>query len=110
MFFFPGVEPSKPPSNLRGHNISSTSILVEWDAVPPVDRNGIITGYRLEYNTSDGETSKQIGGPGTFTEILKGLNEFSVYNICMLAFTVKGDGPESCIVLSTDQDRKFLLC
>ena len=38
---------------------------------------------------------------------LTGLNKFTKYNISVLAFTVKGDGPvSSTITVTTDEDSK----
>ena len=101
------IEPTNFPSALRGHSITSTSILVEWDAVPHEDQNGLILGYRVRYDTSEGWTFIQVDGSETFGNALSDLNEFSVYNICVLAFTVRGDGPESCILVVTAEDSKF---
>ena len=48
------VEPSAPPVNVQGHDISSTSIWVDWDTVPVADQNGIILSYTVTYTAFPG--------------------------------------------------------
>ena len=104
------LEPSAPPNNVRGHNSSSTSILVQWNSVPEADQNGVITGYRVIYQPlpSGNITSKTENAAATQLDVTL-LNEFTNYNICVLAFTVKGDGPQSCVTVITAEDSKFKL-
>ena len=66
-------------------------------------RNGIISGYNITYQS---QTEKESGfveaGPNDLQANLTGLKEFVDYNISVVAFTVKGDGPPSLIVVRTD--------
>ena len=92
---------------MRGRNTSSTSISVSWDEVQAELRNGIITGYKIRYQS---QTENDIGillaGPNDHQVNLTRLKEFVDYNISVVAFTVKGDGPPSVLVVRTDQDSK----
>ena len=46
-------------------------------------------------------------GPNDRQANLRGLGEFVKYNISVVAFTVKGDGPPSVVVVvKTDEDSK----
>ena len=102
------LEPSAPPANVKGNNSSSTSILVQWDEVPENDKNGIIKGYNITYKDwrTGVEKSKTVDAPTRQVD-LTGLNEFTKYNISVLAFTVKGGGPpSSTITVTTDEDSK----
>ena len=102
------LEPSAPPANVKGKNSSSRSIKVQWDEIPKNDKNGIIKGYKITYKDwrSGVEKTQTVGAPYREVE-LEGLNEFTKYNISLLAFTVKGDGPQSStITVSTDEDSK----
>ena len=45
-------------------------------------------------------------GPNDRQANLTGLKEFVKYNISVVAFTVKGDGPPNVTVVSTDEDSK----
>ena len=108
-------EPSAPPVNVKGHNASSTSILVEWGEVPPADQNGVILTYNVSYQslTQNDVDSKVVGYPANQIE-LEGLKKFVNYSITVSASTVKGSGKTSYpIFVITDQDSKwyfFFLC
>ena len=103
------LEPAAAPLDVRGHNTSSTSILVEWDDVPPFDQNGIITNYTITYRSlTEGHNGSAIAGPFDRPKELTGLREYVDYDITVLASTSKGDGPQSSpILVSTDQDGKY---
>ena len=93
---------------MRGHNSSSTSILVIWDEVPVDQQNGIITGYTITYQsqTENDNVNVKVDGSVRQTE-LTNLKEYVNYNITVFASTVKGAGPASdLIVVRTDQDSK----
>ena len=92
---------------MRGHNTSSTSISVSWDEVQAELRNGIITGYTILYKSlTENDNGIVPAGPNDPQANLTGLKEFVDYNISVVAFTVKGDGPPSVLVVRTDQDSK----
>ena len=103
------TEPSAPPDNVRKFNTSSTSIVVQWDQVPPADQNGVILSYTVTYKAlPDGsEKTRNITAPTTVAT-LTGLNEYTNYSITVFASTIKGGGNKSVfIVVNTDGDSKF---
>ena len=72
-------------------------------------RNGIITGYNITYQShTENDSGFVLAGPNDRQANLTGLKEFVKYNISLVAFTVKGDGPPSIIVVRTDEDRKLI--
>ena len=90
---------------MTGQNTSSTSILVSWEEVQAELRNGIINGYNITYQSlTENDNGFLQASPNDHQANLKGLKEFVEYNISVVAFTVKGDGPPSVIVARTDQD------
>ena len=92
---------------MAGQNTSSTSILVSWEAVQAELQNGIITGYTIKYQSlTENDNGIVKAGPNDRQANLTGLKEFVEYNISVVAFTVKGDGPPSVIVVRTDQNSK----
>ena len=100
-------EPDGAPQNVRGQNTSSSSISVSWEEVEAELRNGIITGYNITYQSqTENDNGFVTAGPSNRQANLTGLKEFVKYNISVVAFTVKGDGPPSVTVVSTDQDSK----
>ena len=93
---------------MRGHNTSSTSISVSWEEVQSDLQNGIITGYNITYESqTENDNGVLLAGRNDRQANLTGLKEFVKYNISVVAFTVKGDGPPSVIVVRTDQDSKI---
>ena len=101
-------EPTAAPENVRGHNSSSTSILVMWDDVPAADQNGIILTYTISYESlTENHNDKVTVNYPDHQVTLTGLREYVNYSITVFASTVKGDGPASNpIVVITDQDSK----
>ena len=93
---------------MRGHNTSSTSISVSWEEVQSDLQNGIITGYNITYESqTENDNAVLLAGPNDRQANLTGLKEFVKYNISVIAFTVKGNGPPTVIVVRTDQDSKL---
>ena len=102
-------EPTAAPLKVRGHNTSSTSILVEWDDVPPFDRNGLITSYTITYRSrTENHNGFVKANRSDRRNELTDLREYVNYTITVRASTSKGDGPESNLIdVRTDQDSKY---
>ena len=103
------VEPSAPPVNVQGHDISSTSIWVDWDTVPVADQNGIILSYTVTYTAFPGGIPRTaiVSAPTTHVT-LRSLEEYTNYSILVFASTVRGDGNASDpIIVTTDEDSKL---
>ena len=106
--------PASPPENVNAVNISSTSVQVSWDPVPPIDQNGVITQYEVEYNqTTFSEVSMYNTTTVNSTTLmvdLTGLEEYVVYSIRVRAYTSVGAGPYSDVVMErTQEDGLFYL-
>ena len=70
-------------------------------------QNGIITGYNITYQSlTENDNGFVPAGPDDRQANLTGLKEFVEYNISVVAFTVKGDGPAFVFIVRTDQDSK----
>ena len=103
--------PSGAPMITEDVMITPTEIEVSWTEVDPIDQNGIITMYEVDYqplqrfNNSDDITAVNT----TDTNItLTNLHEFVQYNITVRAFTSVGPGPFSTHVLSiTEEEGEF---
>ena len=91
-------------------NTSSTSIWVDWDAVPIADQNGIILTYTVIYSSLPDGISQKAVINALFTHItLKGLKIYTNYSIFVFASTAKGDRNASDpITVTTDEDSKLL--
>ena len=70
-------------------------------------RNGIITGYTITYQSqTENDNGIVTADPDDRQANLTELKEFVDYNISVVAFTVKGDGPPFVFIVRTDQDSK----
>ena len=91
--------PSEPPQNVQATTISSTEIMVTWEEVPPIDQNGIIISYEIEYEplqfTGELNTGTIINDATDLEVAIIGLEEYVEYNISVRAFTSVGPGPYS---------------
>uniref|UniRef100_A0AAQ5XYL6 Receptor-type tyrosine-protein phosphatase delta n=1 Tax=Amphiprion ocellaris TaxID=80972 RepID=A0AAQ5XYL6_AMPOC len=104
----PQTLPSAPPQDITCTSPSSTSILVSW-APPPLEfQNGIITGYSIQYSTTEGnKTTKRIDGipPESSPYLLENLEKWTEYGITVQAYTEAGEGPESLqLLIRTEED------
>ncbi|KAK1801650.1 hypothetical protein P4O66_022294, partial [Electrophorus voltai] len=88
--------PGKPPI-LRATNPQGDSITLVW--APPLEANGILTGYRLHYQiindtmNVDGLYTVNIDGPDTTQWVLHDLTKDSQYKFSLSACTLAGCGP-----------------
>ena len=70
-------------------------------------QNGIITGYNITYQSlTENDNGFVQADPNDRQANLTELKEFVEYNISVVAFTVKGDGPPLAFIVRTDQDSK----
>ena len=83
--------------NITAITLSETEIRVNWSEVFPIDRNGIITQYEVQYNQTNTVsfpmTNFTIVNAPQLSVILEGLASFVEYNITVRAYTVIGSGP-----------------
>ena len=93
--------------------MSSTEIRVSWEEVPPINQNGEITTYEIEYvplETFQGQISTNTANTSdgsVLMMVLTGLEEYVRYNISVRAYTSEGPGPYSDPVCErTDTDSK----
>ena len=77
---------------------SSTEIIVCWDQVPAINRNGEITMYEVQYDplqTFDGQICTETANTTLMCTDLIRLQEYVEYNISVRAYTSVGPGPYS---------------
>ena len=100
--------PSAPPAKVEGHNLSPTSIFVQWGVVPADNQNGVLKYYTVDYRAlPDGSLQTKVVSASKNHVILTGLNEYTNYSITVFASTAKGNGNISApIIVITDEDSK----
>ena len=78
--------------------LSSTSIMVSWSIVDPIDQNGLVTGYNILYEPLEdfnGRISSNNLNSSMMSFTLTSLEMFVTYNISVSAYTSAGSGPYS---------------
>lgn len=93
--------PSSGPNNLTAHALSSTAISVDWNTVPKRHRNGIIRGYKIQYQAVRPGAliqHKLIEDNSTKHVTLNDLKSFTPYQLAVAAYTSVGDGVFSAVL------------
>ena len=105
-FFFPTV-PERPPLYITYSSPSSTTLLLHWAPIQPQFKNGIIRGFKVEYQENQPNATVEVRERRLINWVLLGeLKKFTVYFVRVRAFTDVGDGPENSITVITSQDGK----
>ena len=95
------------PQSVTYENTSSTTIRVSWD--PPTDFNGPNEGYEVSYVRLETNVQNTTGRLTTTSVDINNLEIYEEYNLTVVAFTDKGAGTSSEILLVlTDEDCKFV--
>ena len=102
------------PSNVTAVANSSSEIVVFWEEVPAISRNGIILFYEVlfcsAFNCSEVQSLNTTDST-IFTLVLNHLEEFTAYNITVRAYTRVGAGESApALVVTTLVDGKFVCC
>ena len=105
--------PSKPPANLSGNNLTSTSIVIRWNPISPRYVHGILLGYKVSYTTADTRNSRKwnesVVNQSATSAVITNLRKFTKYMVSVEGFTSKGSGIESkCVAVTTDEDSKLI--
>ena len=94
--------PASAPHNLTSATINATSIQVQWEAVPEIHRNGIITIYEVRVDPAQFQNVSYMNVSGSeLVLVVDGLQEFVEYNFTVRAYTIAGPGPFSIFTTST---------
>ena len=104
--------PSQAPSNFTVTAITSTSIKASWQLPPKYARHGTITGFKLFYakKASQGSPNVLTNNVTSLSRVVSGLDKYTEYEFQVLAFSSKGDGPKSSVVVErTKEDGKLIL-
>ena len=91
--------------------MSSTQIMVTWEDVPEIDRNGIIINYEIQTEPLDFPEDIFIDTLNTtnFSISVTNLVEHVFYNISVRAYTSVGPGPYSDTVMERTFDDGIVL-
>jgi Down syndrome cell adhesion molecule len=102
-----GETPSGPPLKVNLEPIGATQLLVNWRPPERESWNGEILGYAIGFHKSDEPSHVynysrigSSGGEGAHEFRLTGLEKYTAYNVIVLAYNAKGDGPPSKAMLA----------
>ena len=84
--------PSAAPNSVSVYAMSSSSITVQWGAVPCIQRNGDITGYSVQYGNETMFVSGDFSG-GMY--VISNLEPSTTYSIQVAAINDDLIGPYS---------------
>ncbi len=101
------VVPTEVPRDVVP-STTSRSISVTWQSIECIERNGVITGYEVEFQRVGGTaiTDGEVVGQ-TFTA--SGLRPFTNYTFRVRGVNSAGRGPfTNTITICTDEDGKFV--
>ena len=103
--------PDAPPDSIQARGTNTTVITVRWLPVPSEQTNGIILGYQLSLFNESGNFMKNVS-INNVVELyfeIDGLEVWTNYSTEMRAYTAKGYGPWSKLLLTaTDEQGKEL--
>ena len=95
------IAPSAAPTNVDVSEVTSSSITVQWGAVPCIHRNGDITDYSVRYGVVGSESTQTM----TVSGVVSGrmykvarLNQLTNYTIEVAAVNIAGIGVYSNII------------
>uniref|UniRef100_A0AAV2M0Q6 Uncharacterized protein n=1 Tax=Knipowitschia caucasica TaxID=637954 RepID=A0AAV2M0Q6_KNICA len=93
-----------PPALLTSDSSSDTSLVLVW--TPPVETNGILLGYIIQYQQEEGGDLEYlfISDPSTTHTELQSLNSSSYYLFSVRGRTAAGDGPAVRLRAATQLD------
>ena len=76
--------------------INSTGISLSWGEVNCTERNGVITGYSVQYSIIGGIQSTAVNVTGDITStVIDGLTELMTYTVSVTAINSNGVGTYS---------------
>ena len=93
--------PSAAPTSVSVSEVTSSSITVQWGAVPCIHRNGDITGYSVQYGVVGSESTQTMSVSGVVSGGMykvSELKQLTNYTIKVAAVNSAGIGVYSNII------------
>ena len=100
--------PSGPPTNVSVDEVHSRSIILSWEHPLEEERNGIISGVKIQLTESN--STSVFEAENTTVLISEGIKPFTQYYCKVAAFTMAGVGPYTeGISFKTQEDGKTVV-
>ena len=107
MLLYNSTAPSSPPQNVMVTGVPRASLNVSWQPPPPIDHNGAITGYMIQYTRDDGSSDPMTMTVNSVTRqvTIPSLTAFVDYSVTVAAVNSAGTGNFSdAMVVRSGQD------
>ena len=103
--------PKYPPSNLTGHNASSTELYLSWDSVPVEDTYKELRGYVVYVTEAD--TSLFVKNittdASTLGVYIDDLRKFKTYTLYIRAMTIDVGVKSITLNMTTSEDGNYFM-
>ena len=86
--------PGAPPGSVSVSQVRSSSMRVSWSGVPCAERNGVITGYIVEYNSRSDKMMMNVSREHRSTVVTR-LDPLTEYSVRVASVNSEGIGPYS---------------
>ena len=98
------VAPSSAPQGLAVQNVMATSVVLTWNELDCLQRNGDITGYMIRY-VGNSQTITDSSSDASTTYTVQGLVPLTEYSLLVAAVNSIGTGPfsEQPLTISTPE-------
>ncbi|XP_068190392.1 interleukin-31 receptor subunit alpha isoform X2 [Antennarius striatus] len=96
-FYFIEGNPVSAPANISVHNVTLTSVVLQWSSIPEEDTRGFLLGYVIhyaEYQHKGTETNISVD-PALNSYELQDLQSGTTYQVQLSGFTQAGAGVRS---------------
>ena len=106
MLLYNSIAPSSPPQNVMVTGVPRASLNVSWQPPPPIDHNGAITGYIIQY-TRVGSSDPMTMNVSSVTRqvTIPSLTAFVNYSVTVATVNSAGTGRFSdAMVVRSGQD------
>lgn len=89
--------PTAAPESFKGNAVDATSVVLTWKEIPKSKRNGVITGYQVQFwPKSDTGTLIYLNvTENKFSAAIQNLQVNVLYEFIIAGFTKDGIGPYS---------------
>ena len=86
---------------------TSTTFTVHWEPADCIDRNGVITGYSVQYEVMESGTNETLSvtDGSTLQLLIEDLSSSTNYSVAVAAVNSAGTGPYSDSYLITTDSR-----
>lgn len=97
--------PSGSPQNVSTFSLTSTSLEIEWNPPPPMNRNGPITAYNVTVNVqSTGVQEFSLVVSDATSTSVTFLKPYTTYDVTVIARNSIGYGPSNTVSDTTLED------